>query len=677
MLERDQATAELVTLHPSIASTWLIALRTAMVSVGLLASTVITFIFKPETAGTSEWIFTGFAFLFFVNGVLAAWSRSTPPTNRFLGLQLVFDCIVVSCILYISGGPHSPFVFLFLPFQMIAATFLMGRSSLLIGALSSGLYLLLCVIHELQPSPSGVEALTTARLFLQWFGVTLALFLIHRGTTKVRHSLLASLEKAQLSRMAAESLRKDFSLLIEGMAEAVIVIDERGIVSAVNRAAEKLFGESSHMLLGKNSEELSYHFQDRFGLEQSLSSYNTWDEVSLRGMTEGEAPRRVIFHRSKRGGEGNQGVATYLLFQDVTQLRSVEEQLALQERMARALAGEDESNEEAPSVKLAGFVGESPVMKKLFQLIDRVSSSDATVLIAGESGTGKELVAKALHLQSGRSQGPFIPVNCGAIPEQLLESELFGHKKGAFTDAVADHPGLFVQAIGGTIFLDEIGEMPLSMQAKLLRAIQEKTIRAVGGTENVHIDVRIIAATNRDLREEVMNGNFREDLYYRLNVIHMNLPPLRDRKEDIPLLIQSILKRLAHGSRIPMVPPQTVQCLMDYLYPGNVRELENILERALVMGGEAILPEHLPDTVRNPEPLPVSDATQIIIRDDVILPVQLDYILSTIEQQYLQMALQQSDGVKKRAAELLGMNFRSFRYRLQKFGLSESSQDDQ
>jgi two-component system response regulator PilR (NtrC family) len=668
--EQEKATQELAYLHPSIASTWLIALRTAMVSIGLLASTLVTFVLKPELATSAESIFTGFAFLFFVNGVLAIYSRSTETTERFLAVQLTFDCLVVSCILYITGGAHSPFVFLFLPFQLIAATFLSERSSLLIGSAASALYFTLCLIHESHPSPHAIEALTLGRLFLQWFGVTLVLYLVHKGTTRIRHSLIATLERADISRLTAETLAHDFSLLVDGLSEAVIVINEENQVSAVNPAAERLFGIPARELLSKTLRELSHHFHQHHGFEKELTEYKTWDEISLKNPDDPTNPRRVVFHRSHHEQNGGRGSATYYLFQDVTQLRSVEEQLALQERMARALSSESTPPDEAPSIKLAGFVGESPSMKELFQLIDRVSNSDATVLVEGESGTGKELVAKAIHLQSKRSQGPFIPVNCGAIPEQLLESELFGHKKGAFTGAVSDHPGMFKQAIGGTIFLDEVGEMPLSMQAKLLRAIQEKTIRPVGGKEAIQIDVRIIAATNRDLKQEVQKGQFREDLFYRLNVITMKIPPLRERKEDIPLLTQSILKRLSHGSQIPLVPPQTLQILMSHSYPGNVRELENLLERAIVLGGDAILPEHLPEAVRTPPPAP-GPVTEIIVRDDLLLPVDLDEILAEIEQHYLQTALEQSDGVKKHAAELLGMNFRSFRYRLQKFGLSD------
>jgi two-component system response regulator PilR (NtrC family) len=314
-------------------------------------------------------------------------------------------------------------------------------------------------------------------------------------------------------------------------------------------------------------------------------------------------------------------------------------------------------------------------MQRVFKLIERTAPSDATVLINGESGTGKELVARALHLGGEKAAGPFVPVNCGAIPENLIESELFGHKKGAFTGADSDNLGLFRKAQGGTIFLDEIGELPLHMQVKLLRALQDKRVRPVGANSDLPIDVRVIAATNRNLRGEVSAGNFREDLFYRLNVINIQMPPLRDRRGDIPLLITSSLKRLAKGAKIPVVPPATMQLLLNYSYPGNVRELENILERAVVLGGEVILPEHLPEQIREPQ-VSATRETRIIVDETLVLPVNLERILADVERKYIEVALIQSSGVKKKAAELLGINFRSFRYRLEKLSLGETPSDE-
>jgi transcriptional regulator with PAS, ATPase and Fis domain len=321
-----------------------------------------------------------------------------------------------------------------------------------------------------------------------------------------------------------------------------------------------------------------------------------------------------------------------------------------------------------------GLVGESVVIKKVHDLIQRVAVTDATVLISGPSGTGKEVTAKAIHKLSCRGNGPFVVVNCGAIPEQLLESELFGHKKGAFTGAVTDSKGMFLEADGGTIFLDEIGELPLQMQAKLLRVIQEKTVRSVGSTKDVPIDIRILAATNRNLKEDVKNLKFREDLFYRLNVVSIVLPSLAERKEDIPLLVHAALKKILSGKPLPEIPADTLARIMDYDYPGNVRELENLLERAIVFDGNVLLPEHFPlktldySTQLNDINQPKSVTNIFELNNtDISFPVDLEKILNDIEKAYIVKALDQSKGVKKKAAELLGINGRSFRYRYEKY----------
>jgi two-component system response regulator PilR (NtrC family) len=234
------------------------------------------------------------------------------------------------------------------------------------------------------------------------------------------------------------------------------------------------------------------------------------------------------------------------------------------------------------------IIGESKALRDLLKMMERIASTTSNVLVIGESGTGKELVARQLHDWSDRAKKPFVAVNCGAIPENLIESELFGHKRGSFTGAVADKPGLFEVASGGTLFLDEIGELPLSMQVKLLRAIQSRTIRRVGGNEDQKIDVRLIAATNRNLEKMVADGTFREDLYYRLNVLMLTTPPLRERREDIPILVEHFFKKCAakFGKELQGVTPEAMHALENYAWPGNVRELENQVERAVALETE-------------------------------------------------------------------------------------------
>ncbi|HPX61873.1 MAG TPA: sigma-54 dependent transcriptional regulator [Deltaproteobacteria bacterium] len=316
-----------------------------------------------------------------------------------------------------------------------------------------------------------------------------------------------------------------------------------------------------------------------------------------------------------------------------------------------------------------GIVGNSPQMKEIFSLIQKVAPSPTSVLIQGESGTGKELVARAIHSNSPRAAKPFVAVNCGAIPETLIESELFGHKKGAFTGAVADRAGLFEQADGGTLFLDEIGELPSAMQTKLLRVLQEKEFRRVGGTQVQKCDARILTASNRDLQGQVRDGAFREDLYYRINVVQICIPPLRERVEDIPALIECCCRKYAQPGRLPAVAPDAMKILLNYTYPGNIRELENIVERSLIMNPDCIESANLP-SLSGQAPMGLQ-AGSIHIPSEGI---RLENMLEELEKGYLFKALEMTGGAKKKAADLLGMSFRSFRYRLAKFGVDDGEE---
>jgi two-component system, NtrC family, response regulator PilR len=310
------------------------------------------------------------------------------------------------------------------------------------------------------------------------------------------------------------------------------------------------------------------------------------------------------------------------------------------------------------------FVGRSPKMLDVFETIRKTADSGSTVMITGESGTGKELVAQALHWESSRRNAPFVSVNCGAVPETLMESELFGHVKGAFTGAVASTEGLFASAAGGTLFLDEITEIPSTVQVKLLRAIQERQVRRVGDTKDIRVDVRLIAASNRDVGKAVADGALREDLFYRLNVIPIHLPPLRDRREDIPMLVAHFIKKLARevGRPVRGATPEAVAILEQYHWPGNIRELENVVERALVLGSTEMLEvDALPATVRQPR---TQDDTPLELPSEGI---DLEATLDRIERRYIQLALDRVGGVQTRAAELLRVSFRQFRYKLQKF----------
>ena len=316
------------------------------------------------------------------------------------------------------------------------------------------------------------------------------------------------------------------------------------------------------------------------------------------------------------------------------------------------------------------IIGRSERMQAVFDLVQRVADTRTSILVTGESGTGKELIAKAIHHNSRRKDAPLITVNCGAIPENLMESEFFGHVKGAFTGAHANKSGMFAAADKGSIFLDEIGELPMHLQVKLLRVLQERKIRPIGSTEEVAIDVRVIAATNLDLEEAIREGRFREDLYYRLNVIRIEIPALRHRRDDVPLFARAFLRRFTEDmeKQIEDFQPEAMERLMAYSYPGNVRELENIIERAVTLENtQWIQADSLPHWVASPEQGLGELSGTIQIPDG---GMDLEALMAQMETQLLKDALNRTGGNRTEAAKLLGITFRSIRYKLDKFGIA-------
>jgi two-component system response regulator AtoC len=340
--------------------------------------------------------------------------------------------------------------------------------------------------------------------------------------------------------------------------------------------------------------------------------------------------------------------------------RLAEEHERLEAENAR-LRGEPSASGLVP-----GIIGKSKRLTAIFQTVRKIADYKSTVLLLGESGTGKELVARAIHDTSVRAKGPFVAVNCGAIPETLLESELFGHAKGAFTDATRNKRGIIEEANGGTLFLDEIGELPLQLQVKLLRFLQEDEIRRVGENKGMTVDVRVVAATARDLQQMVAEGEFREDLFYRLNVLLLTIPPLRERKDDIPLLVDHFLVRYGErlGRKDMSVSREALKVLMDYNWPGNVRELENTIERAMVLNeGDRIEVEGLPERLtREPEATPQA----LAFGDDL----SIKRAVRTIERELIKRALEKTSGNRTRAAELLEISHRALLYKLKEYDLS-------
>ena len=346
-------------------------------------------------------------------------------------------------------------------------------------------------------------------------------------------------------------------------------------------------------------------------------------------------------------------------------LRNVKKKLELEQKLA-------EEKEE----KFQDLIGKSPAIKIVKETIEKIAPYDINVLITGESGTGKEVVAKTIHKLSKRKDKPFVAINCASLPADLLESELFGYKKGAFTGATSDKKGLIEEANGGTLFLDEIGEMPMSLQAKLLRFLEERKIRPLGSTKEIEVDVRIISATNRNLEEEIEKGNFREDLYYRLSTIIIKIPPLRERKEDIPLLAEHFLKEFQekYGKRFEKISQDFLDFLMKYEFKGNIRELRNLLEKAVILSEGGELKSPIQKT---------TDINSIFIdnpNDEFYVKafpeegIDLKKVLGNIEKALLEKGLELAGGTKTKAAEILGLSFREFRYRYSKYNPKEEKE---
>jgi len=325
-------------------------------------------------------------------------------------------------------------------------------------------------------------------------------------------------------------------------------------------------------------------------------------------------------------------------------------------------------NELKQSVHFGKIVGNSLRMLHIYEMIRQVAKTRSSVLITGESGTGKELIAKAIHEQSDRVDEPFVTINCGGIPENLLESEFFGHRKGSFTGATADKQGLMEIAHKGTFFLDEVAELSLSMQVKLLRAVQERVFRSVGGTKDISVDIRIISATNKKLEDEVIAENFREDLFYRLNVIEIKIPPLRDRKGDLLILAQHFLEKYSKelGKKVTKFSSYAIDLLKKYDFPGNIRELENLIERSVALSNTNILlPDSLAMSIHKKRWIEGVQNRRFDV-DEVAHGVALDAILEEIEKAYIEKAMECAAGNKNKAADLLGLSLRSFRYRIDK-----------
>ena len=618
-------------------------------------------------------------------------------------VQLLFDILLTTGVIFVTGGSDSPFGFLY-SLVVINAAVLMSTPGAIVAASGSSI----CYAALVAVLGSGLVArpdypFPPAQPDLQFalrFATTNATFFL---IALLSSSLVRRLHQTERLLEEREAERDHLAALQEAVARnigsALLTTDASGSVTSANQTAEEVAGVAVSELLGRDIGAIFPPLRHTaLGRLQFLQSSNSIQPTEFIHRLTGEQELTVRCSAVPlRDTYGNPIGSLYIL-QDVSALRRLEERShpvpgegAPDETIALA-DDEDDTNSGD------GLIGSSQAIRQVRDLIDRASRCDATLLITGESGTGKELVARAVHARSARRDLPFVAVNCGAIPETLIESELFGHVKGAFTGAVAARAGLFRMADGGTIFLDEIGDLPLALQVKLLRVLQERSFTPIGSDANVTVDVRVIAATHRQLSEDISAGRFRTDLFYRLNVLTIELPPLRERQQDIPLLTRRFLRQFSelHGKHMQRLSVGAARRLQDYRYPGNVRELENVLEHAVALSDDETIQEaHLPDYVLKTSNGVSATAPPVNggvtepswapqIPSTPILPPappppssidNLDDNLAAYEKGILLRALAETGGVKKRAAELLGINYRSFRHRLQKYHLSDSSPD--
>ena len=566
--------------------------RVLVISILLVSSGTEVILGKSSISNTGL-LFTCLGFLFFFS-LINAWAIRKSSSISLVALaQLLLDVSLVTISIY-ALNPLIV-VSLYLVVILSSSLVLNRNRSLIIASLCGLGYAaisnsILPYLPKIEFGSSGSEIFT---VYLSMLGVSLMSSFLSWKLEKT--SEIADKATKNLSKLSETQ-----KTLLEEVSDGIITLDLKSSITGINEAAKAILGIaelSTEELIGCS---LHKTLKDQ-GIEGLDSVMNTTENNSIEISASDAQQRSMHLNCSVKTIKADDGIseARMLVISDLSILKQTEKKLALHEHMAKIIAGSEISNLNTETFDYFNLIGSSQAMKEVFKILQKVSASSASVLISGESGTGKELIARAIHFNSDRADRPFVAINCGAIPESLIESELFGHKKGSFTGAINDSIGLFRQANNGTIFLDEVGELPLHLQSKLLRVLQERTVRSVGDTKDTLIDVRVLAATNRDLKQEVKVLKFRDDLYYRLNVVGIDLPPLRERREDIPFLVNFFVKKFTNAKgETSVISPQALQLLSNYNFPGNIRELENIIERAIVLGGKAILPEHLSEEIQ-------------------------------------------------------------------------------
>jgi two-component system response regulator PilR (NtrC family) len=595
----------------------------------------------------------------------------------FAHVQVDFDVLLITGIIWITGDLLSPFSFLYNLAVMNGAILLFYRGAFFTAAFSS-----LCYVALLSwaKSHNDAVAMSVSWPLLMTVVLNVGSFFAIAGLGGFLARRLSETQRLLKEKQSDYRELEAFKeTLLQGVGSGIALTDAEGYINYFNSQAQKLTSLQEADVKGKKLNqvfpEMSYHFSGSQNGRRVLT-----DELVFAD-TQG-SQKQVRLTLAPLSNAGDQLIGYVSILEDITKQKEFEEKLRLEEELRRVREFEIQMPHYGTGesqFQFEGVLGQNGGIEQIYKLVKKVAGSQTTVLIMGESGTGKELIARAIHLNGSRRDKSFVAVNCGAIPETLIESELFGHVRGAFTGAVSDHSGLFKQADHGTIFLDEIGELPIHLQVKLLRILQEKTVTPVGGSKPIKIDVRVISATNKDLRKETEEGRFREDLFYRLNVVQILMPPLRDRKDDIPALAHHFIRKFAavQGKKVEEISSGALMHLISYPYPGNVRELENILEHAVAVTSKNILTEDdLPPHVNG---LTCSEEAEPVERTISGGPdhffsrgLSLDVELESHERCILVGALKRANGVQKRAAEILGINYRSLRHRLEKYGLLNS-----
>lgn len=658
---------------------WLLLLRVVILSFFLGATALFHFF---GTEGDLSYLLSlsvPLVFTYLISIISVVILPHVPRLRLFAHAQVCFDVILITGIIRITGDIASPFSVLYNLAVLNGAILLFYRGAFFTAGCSSLSYVGLLLWSQYYDSGYGI--LLSWSMLIQIFLSIGSFFVIAWLSGLLTNKLSETEQLLKEKQIDYQELDAFKDALLKGIGSGVAIADRDGRINYFNQQAQELTSLSENAVKGKRLEQIFPGLNYDFETHRNAGALVT-AELPLTNARALRSVKQIRLTLAPLCSLNGDPIGFLSIFEDITRQKEIEEKVRLEEELRRAREVEWNANSSAGDTQgfhFEGVIGKSGGIENIHKLIQKVASTNTNILISGESGTGKELVARAIHLNGPRRQRPFVGVNCAAIPENLIESELFGHVRGAFTGAVSDHIGLFKQADQGTIFLDEVGELPLHLQVKLLRVLQEKSFTPVGGNKPVKVDVRIISATNRDLRKELEEGRFREDLFYRLNVVHMVMPPLRSRTEDIPALAHYFLKKFAtsHAKQVEEISSGALMRLMNYVYPGNIRELENVLEHAVAVTGKNVITED--DLPQHLKGVPIVEESDLFERTTPAgaemffgKGLSLDVELETHEKCILLGALKRANGVQKKAAELLGINYRSLRHRLEKYDLLHS-----